>query len=94
MYPPLNITVRVDKKTEEIYLCWDESRYGSIVSRVGFYSVTNGYYEEGSIQYYRDCTKPSKDLELNQKLYENFTKNWEGNSKPRLRKKLARFQQK
>jgi hypothetical protein len=91
--PPMNLVVRTEKGTGNRLICYHNGRIAEgrhVIDRhvVEAYDVTDRHHFEMSLDYYYKRTKPIKDAARAQELFDEYTKEWEGFSVPRLRSKL------
>ena len=85
MKPNLNLVIRIEKLTGQPLICWRED-----ISKVGIYFTREGHGDV-SLGWYYTHTRPSNDVKLNRQLFNEYTKDWEGESTPVLREKLNAF---
>lgn len=89
MKPILNLVVRTNNETGEPLICWDDSLPQSeAVITVGVYFTSSQHHESVDADWYYRETTACEDPKQAKKLFEAYTKDWEGHSVPVLRKVL------
>lgn len=91
--PTMNIVIRVERSTKQPLICYHNGRVigdRQVIDRdvIECYFTKERYHGSMSLEYYYTETYPCKDKALAESLFNEYIKDWEGYSVPRLRQRL------